>query len=124
MGRLVRSVGREESLDSPSSARRIVAKIEPKRRMENGEVEGGGIDRLAVGCTPHQLRPCPRAFTPFLGHPEGSPGKTQNLAVSSERREGRRMLYIAVGLAVALVAKDLYDMTSRGTETRRRIGER
>jgi len=34
------------------------------------------------------------------------------------------MLYIAVGLAVALVAKDLYDLSSRGTETRRRIGGR
>jgi hypothetical protein len=34
------------------------------------------------------------------------------------------MLYIAVGLAVALVASDLFALTSRGQNTRRRIGER
>lgn len=34
------------------------------------------------------------------------------------------MIYIAVGLTVALFAADLFDLSSRKVETRRQLGER
>jgi hypothetical protein len=45
-----------------------------------------------------------------------------NLFVIDKTREGRRMLFIAVGLTVALVAADLLDLGSRRAEARSKLG--
>jgi hypothetical protein len=44
------------------------------------------------------------------------------LFVIDKTREGRRMLFIAVGLTIALVTADLFDLGSRRAEARNKPG--
>ncbi len=44
------------------------------------------------------------------------------LFLKTKTREGRRMLIIAAGLTIALVAADLLDLTSRKDASRTRLG--
>ena len=61
-------------------------------------------------------------------HPDGKPGGARRVAGKlfqlKKIRDRRRMLIIAVGLTVALVAADLLDLTRRGDERPRGISLR
>ena len=69
------------------------------------------------------------ASTPEGGH-DAAPGirltrrDTGKLFEKKKIREGRRMLIIAVGLTVALIAADLLDLTRTGDEKRRGLSMR